>query len=206
MGLAQNKKRKMFQKELTDKFGKKMMKQIFAESDFRYKELMAEYKDKESDELIHVEIIVGQVALYEAMQKHMPKEDAYGIFRRVTHGVCTWVAKIGSFVTAFPGGSRFVLKLMRKLELELFDEKQGFKKQIVVDEKDEFRFYVLRCPYFDYFSKYGCPELCQLACESDNWSYGSIKRFKMIVNGTLGLGSDKCDYTYRSDKFKEEVK
>lgn len=206
MGYVQVKKRKMFQKELKDKLGKKTMMQIFAESDFRYNELMSEYRQMSPDELIHIDIIVGQVALYESMQKHMSKEEAYGIFRRVTHGVCTWIAKIGSFVTALPGGSKLVLNLMRKLEIELFDNIQGFEKEILINDKNEFRFYVHRCPYFDYFNKYGHPELCQLACESDNWSYGSIKRFKMIVNGTLGLGSDKCDYTYRSNDYKEEVK
>lgn len=206
MGYAQVKKRKLLFNALKDKVGGKMAKQIFAESDFRFNELMREYSNKSPDEVMHIEAIVHVVSIYETMSRHMPKKDAYGICRYATKGVCDMVARLGSFITFFPGGSRLVLKIMSSLEKDMFGEKNGFIKETLIDNPDEFRFKVHKCPYFDLYNKYGCPELCKLSCESDQWSYGSIKRFTMIQRSTLGFGDECCDYTYRSDKFKEEVK
>ena len=204
MGYVQTKKREFIFNELKTRFDKKQARQILAESDVRYTELIREYLGKSDDEMMHIEVIVREVAYYEALMKHMRKEDAYGVLRKITHEVCDMVAKLGSFITFFPGGSRLVVKIMSTLEKAMFGEKSGFSKEVITDTKDEFRFKVHKCPYFDLYNKYGYPELCQLSCESDQWSYGSIKRFKMIQTSTLGFGAPCCDYTYRSSNFKDE--
>ncbi len=206
MGYAQIKKREFLLSELKNRYDKKTAKQVLAESDFRYNSLIGEYSGKTPDELMHIELIVREVSYYEALMKHMTREEAYGVIRKITHEVCDMVAGLGSFITFFPGGSRLVLKIMSALEKDMFGESTGFIKEVLVDNKDEFRFRVHKCPYFELYNKYGYPELCSLSCESDQWSYGSIKRFKMIQSSTLGFGNECCDYTYRTINFKEEVK
>ena len=83
---------------------------------------------------------------------------------------------------------------MRKMLDSMFGEKAGFQyceKEI----RNGFAVDMLVCPYVVTCKKYGCPELVQFFCKSDDITYGNMHS-KLIWGRTktLGMGADCCDF------------
>ena len=59
---------------------------------------------------------------------------------------------------------------------------------------------VLQCPYRKYCELLGCGELTATFCLSDDRIYGNMSGITFERQGTIGRGSDKCDfYFYRKN-------
>ncbi|MFQ7202889.1 L-2-amino-thiazoline-4-carboxylic acid hydrolase [Waltera sp.] len=54
---------------------------------------------------------------------------------------------------------------------------------------------MMKCPYHDTCTEYGCQELCRCFCDSDDISYTGLHP-KLIWERsmTLGRGNDRCDF------------
>ena len=54
---------------------------------------------------------------------------------------------------------------------------------------------MMKCPYHDICTEYGCQELCRCFCDSDDISYTGLHP-KLIWERsmTLGRGNDRCDF------------
>lgn len=62
-----------------------------------------------------------------------------------------------------------------------------------------YRVDVLQCLYKKYCELLGCRELTATFCLSDNRVYGNMSGITFERQGTLGRGSDQCDfYFYRN--------
>jgi hypothetical protein len=81
-----------------------------------------------------------------------------------------------------------------------FGPKCGFKNRFYPKKKGEYRMDILACPYFRYFSELGCPELTKIYCENDERMYGNLPGLKFERTGTIGKGSDHCDFYLRRVK------
>jgi hypothetical protein len=53
---------------------------------------------------------------------------------------------------------------------------------------------IIECPYNKYLTEQGCPELNILFCENDVHAYGHLPGLKFTRTGTIGAGSDRCDF------------
>ena len=79
--------------------------------------------------------------------------------------------------------------------------KAGFKVEWIRKDKEEVSFNMKACPYCEYLSKLGVPELTKTFCDSDEYAYCGLDNVDFIRTMTLGTGGDKCDFIYRrSDK------
>lgn len=68
------------------------------------------------------------------------------------------------------------------------------------DEK-EIHFNMKRCIYKDLCDINGCPELCWLYCENDDIAFsGLMPKIRFERSGTLGKGSECCDFHFIKNK------
>ena len=77
---------------------------------------------------------------------------------------------------------------------KMFGSDAGFKSKRVEGSKP-FARDMLVCPYYETCKKYGCPELTQFFCKSDDIAYGNMH--PKLVWGrtqTLGTGGECCDF------------
>lgn len=62
---------------------------------------------------------------------------------------------------------------------------------------NETEYHVLRCPYVEMCTRYGCPEIIPVFCDSDDVSFGSIHpRLVWGRTQTIGHGAPYCDFKY----------
>lgn len=60
---------------------------------------------------------------------------------------------------------------------------------------------VISCPYNNYFTELGCPELTKIFCESDNRIYGVLTGVIFERAGTIGMGAKRCDFYIRKNNL-----
>ena len=71
----------------------------------------------------------------------------------------------------------------------------GFAPKELQTGNGVWRVDMMKCPYHDTCTEYGCPELCCCFCDSDDISYTGLHP-KLIWHRTktLGRGDDRCDF------------
>lgn len=138
--------------------------------------------------------ILPGVAAYETLQKVMSAEEALA----TVHGYTTQNAldSRSSFQAALrvPGLYRLVPWIFTVGTHVAFGEEAGF-----ADEEHNapgvWRIDMTRCPYHDFCLRYGCPELCQCFCDSDDTTYTDLHPgLVWRRTQTLGRGGDRCDF------------
>ena len=81
----------------------------------------------------------------------------------------------------------------------MFNGEAGFKATEIESDAKHYRVDVLQCPYMKYCELLGCKELTGTFCLSDDRVYGNMCGIAFKRQGTIGRGSDKCDfYFYRN--------
>lgn len=91
-------------------------------------------------------------------------------------------------------------KIFPWLSDSMFNEAAGFKTTEFESNNKHYRIDVLQCPYRKYCELLGCKELTATFCLSDDRIYGNMSGITFERQGTIGRGSDKCDfYFYREN-------
>lgn len=143
-------------------------KQLNAAFDARLNGLLAENADASKEKLYHLkrQILPG-IAVYENLQRVMPKEEA-----------------LNTVPSVFVKSTRSV-----------FGPAAGFDPKELQVGNGIWRVDMMKCPYHDTCVAYGCPELCRCFCDSDDISYTGLHP-KLIWHRTktLGRGDDRCDF------------
>ena len=77
----------------------------------------------------------------------------------------------------------------------VFGPAAGFAPKELQTGNGVWRVDMMKCPYHDTCTEYGCPELCRCFCDSDDISYTGLHP-KLIWERsmTLGRGNDRCDF------------
>ncbi len=77
----------------------------------------------------------------------------------------------------------------------VFGPAAGFAPKELQIGNGVWRVDMMKCPYHDTCTEYGCPELCRCFCDSDDISYTGLHP-KLIWERsmTLGRGNDRCDF------------
>ena len=179
--------------ELRKKIGRQQTDALIDDAVNLCNELCDKYKGLSKKEKIHTErMIFPRAAIYQQMIQYISKEEAVRIGveldRKRLHAVTKIPFIRPLFFKIFPG-----------LIHTMFDEEAGFKAAELECDSKHYRVDVLQCPYMKYCELLGCKELTGTFCLSDDRIYGNMCGIVFKRKGTIGRGSDKCDfYFYRN--------
>lgn len=142
----------------------------------------------------HLEQMLPCIAFYEALKElTSSKEEALAVFEK-------WAfIKIQSCIPAIQtmmktGLYKKIPEIGAVLLEKTFNEEAGFESRSVETDRG-FAVDMTVCPYLKTCEKYGCPELTQMFCKSDDVLYGNLH--PNLVWGrtqTLGMGGECCDF------------
>ena len=181
--------------ELRKKLGKEQTDVLLNDAVNLYNELYDKYKGLPKKEKLHTEqIIFPRAAIYLQMIKYIPSEEAISLIEEsVRIGVEPDRNRL-HIATKLPFIRPLFFKIFRKMIGTMFNGDAGFK---LADSRHS-RVDVLQCPYMKYCELLGCKELTGTFCLSDDRVYGNMCGIAFERQGTIGRGSDKCDfYFYR---------
>ena len=163
-------------------------------------EFCDKYKGLPKKEKIHTErMIFPRAAIYLQMIQYISREEAISLIEEsVRIGVEPDRKRLHS-MTKLPFIRPLFFKIFPKMIDTMFNGEAGFKAEEIESDNKHYRVDVLQCPYMKYCELLGCQELTGTFCLSDDRVYGNMCGITFQREGTIGRGSDKCDfYFYRN--------
>lgn len=162
----------------------------------RTAELLEDNQNASKALMMHLEQILPSIAFYEALvAKEGSQEKALAVFEKWCFIKIEKMAKWIPVMMKIPGLYKKVPEIMRIMLDKMFGHAAGFD-YIEKEQKNGFAVDMTICPYVETCKKYGCPELAQFFCKSDDICYGNMH--PKLVWGrtkTLGMGGDCCDFS-----------
>ena len=186
--------------ELRKKLGGQQTDALISDAVNLCNELCAKYKDLPKKEKLHTErMIFPRAAIYLQMIKYIPREEAIRLIEEsVRIGVEPDRKRLHA-VTKLPFVRPLFFKIFHRMIGAMFNGDAGFKFAEIEADSRRYRVDVLQCPYMKYCELLGCRELTGTFCLSDDRVYGNMCGITFERQGTIGRGSDKCDfYFYRN--------
>lgn len=162
----------------------------------RTAELIQDNQSASKAQLMHLQQILPSIAFYEALlAKEGNQEQALELFEKWCFIKIEKIAKLIPFIMKIPGLYKIIPGLMNIMLEKIFGHAAGFD---YIEKKQEngFAADMTVCPYVETCKKYGCFELAQFFCKSDDITYGNMH--PKLVWGrtkTLGTGGDCCDFS-----------
>ncbi|MCR4703269.1 MAG: L-2-amino-thiazoline-4-carboxylic acid hydrolase [Saccharofermentans sp.] len=92
--------------------------------------------------------------------------------------------------------------LFFKIAVKNFGTDAGFVYEFPESHGNEARFNIVKCPYMETCTRYGCPEITKAFCDGDDAGYGNLHpRLIWGRTKTIGRGGDCCDFLleYKKD-------
>ena len=185
---------------LNREFGQEKSEAIMAKALQRYDELLEENKDEAKECYMHTrERIYPAIACFDALLSE-------GVERKKAADFIVdyykWRSgKLAPFIKkAFkiPGLYRIVPKFFMGMTEKSFGPKAGFASKDHFVSKEEVRFNMTRCPYFEKCKQYGCTEIVRGFCDADDICYGHMHpKLSWDRTKTIGYGYDVCDFNVR---------
>lgn len=188
------KQQKQIQTFLEKEFDKDKSNSLLKEQEKILDTLIANIKNKSKNQKkTLVQTILPGISLYKALiQENMPEEEAYACMQKYMFGT------VGANMHAsmrkmelVPGFyilySHIFLKVMKKTDLQESVQDHG---------RDYFDVTVHKCLWHTTCAENGCPGLCRLFCDTDNVTYGGLKKLGFSRTKTLGSGEDSCDFHF----------
>ena len=185
---------------LNREFGQEKSEAIMAKALQRYDELLEENKDEAKECYMHTrERIYPAIACFDALLSE-------GVERKKAADFIVdyykWRSgKLAPFIKkAFkiPGLYRIVPKFFMGMTEKSFGPKAGFASKDHFVSKEEVRFNMTRCPYFEKCKQYGCTEIVRGFCDADDICYGHMHpKLSWDRTKTIGYGYDVCDFKVR---------
>lgn len=137
--------------------------------------------------------IFPRVAMYRALQKNMIKQKAYEMVWDYTKTcICAPTRQQYSKMDRAP----FFFTLFRKMFLYIIVHSKAWSAEVTRNDSNQFGFAVHRCLWNDTCLKCGCPELCQIFCDSDWENFGVMRSIRFSRTQTLGTGGKVCDFAF----------
>ena len=141
--------------------------------------------------------ILPSAAIYLTVKDVAGPEKAYRIIEDAAVQLCGGIEKKLQKLMKLPRMQSLFLKAWDPMTKKLFGPGNGFKNVFYPKKKGEYRMDVTLCPYCRYFTELGCPELTKIFCENDERIYGNLPGLIFERTGTLGKGSERCDFCLR---------
>jgi hypothetical protein len=185
---------------LSKAYGDKQADRIKTQADEEYDRMADILGDALKTNKMHATFILERAALYKVLKEYYP-DKAYVWIEKCIKKKNESRHESFAKMTSTKIGAGFFMKLCGIMTDAAFGEKAGFKVEWVRKDKEEVSFNMRACPYCEYLSKLGLPELTKSFCDSDEYAYCGLDNVDFIRTMTLGTGGDKCDFIYRrSDK------
>ncbi len=142
----------------------------------------------------HLRQLLPMIALYEAAQTVAGSKEAAMAFVEEWAFVDT-VKMVKRLRPLMKLGLYRLMPTLCGLMLDrVFGESAGFTYRLVPNAPP-FAADMLRCPYLDTLTKYGCPELTKISCKADDITYGDLHpRLVWGRTQTLACGGSCCDF------------
>ena len=186
--------------ELRKKIGEQQTDALIKDAVNLCNELCDKYKGLPKKESIHTErMIFPRAAFYLQMIKYISKEEAISLIEESVRIGVEPDRKRLNIVTKIPFIRPLFFKIFPKMIDTMFNEEAGFKAREVESDSKRYRVDVLQCPYMKYCELLGCKELTGTFCLSDDRVYGNMCGITFDRQGTIGRGSDKCDFYFYRD-------
>ena len=188
------KRQKQIKAFLIEEFGEDQGSALFARQEETLNALVAGENGKSQSQMkTLIQTILPCIALYKALAKNGLSQDA--AYRHVQKYMIDKVAAQKHASTAkmeaVPGFyaiySHVFLRIMRKADLWESTQKRT---------PDSFDVTIKKCLWHTACEENGCAELCRLFCDSDNVTYGGLKKIGFARTKTLGYGGDCCDFHF----------
>ena len=183
--------------ELRKKLGKEQTDALVSDAVKLCNELCDEYKDLPKREKLHTEqMTFPRAAIYLQMIKHISREEAISLIEEsVRIGVEPDRNRL-HIATKLPFIRPLFFNIFHKMIGTMFKGDAGFKFKEIEADSRHYRVDVLQCPYMKYCELLGCKELASTFCLSDDRVYGNMCGITFERQGTIGRGSDKCDFYF----------
>lgn len=186
--------------ELREKLGREQTEILVNDAVNLCNELCDKYKGLSKKEKLHTErMIFPRAAVYLQMIKYISREEAIDLIEKsVIIGVEPDRKRL-HIATEIPFFRPLFFKIFHKLIGTMFNGDAGFKFKEIESDNRHYRVDVLQCPYMKYCELLGCKELTATFCLSDDRVYGDMCGITFERQGTIGRGSDKCDFNFYRD-------
>ena len=139
--------------------------------------------------------ILPGIAIYETLQKVMPKDEALKTVHGYVEKRAYKMKKVFLALMQIPGLYRKVPGIFAEQAPKHFGTAAGFEAREIQVSGGVWRIDMIKCPYNDICVKYGCSELCHCFCDSDDISYdGPHPKLYWHRTKTLGRGDELCDF------------
>ena len=163
-------------------------------------ELCDQYKNLPKKERLHTgQMIFPRAAFYLQMIKYISREEAISLLEETVRLGVEPDRKRLNAVTKIPFIRSVFFKIFPNMIGTMFNEKAGFKTRELEFDNKHYRADVLQCPYMKYCELLGCKELTATFCLSDDRVFGNMSGITFKRQGTIGRGSDKCDFYFYRD-------
>ena len=186
--------------ELRKKIGKEQTEVLVSDAADLCNELCGKYKGLSQKEKVHTErMFFPRAAIYLQMIRYITQEEAIGLIEEsVRIGVEPDRKRLHA-VTKIPFIRPLFFKIFPRMIDTMFNGEAGFKAAEFESDSRHYRVDVLQCPYMKYCKLLGCKELTATFCLSDDRVYGNMCGIVFERQGTIGRGSDKCDFAFTMD-------
>lgn len=186
--------------ELRKKLGKEQTDALVSDAVNLCNELCNRYRDLPKKGKIHTErMIFPRAAIYLQMIQYISREEAISLIEEsVRIGVEPDRKRLHA-LTKLPFLRPLFFKIFHKMVGTMFNGDAGFKFAEIESDSKRYRVDVLQCPYMKYCELLGCKELTATFCLSDDRVYGNMCGITFRRQGTIGRGSDKCDFYFYMD-------
>ena len=163
-------------------------------------ELCGQYQDLSKKEKMHTErMIFPRAAIYLQMIKYLSPEEAISLIEEsVRIGVEPDRKRLHA-ATKLPFIRPLFFRIFHKMIGTMFNGDAGFQFEEIEYDSRHYKVDVLQCPYMKYCELLGCKELTSTFCLSDDRVYGDLSGITFERKGTIGRGSDKCDFYFYRD-------
>ncbi len=178
-------------------WGKPMSEKVIADAELRWMELCRENECACKEKKVHyTTAIFPCISYYEALQKNgISQPDALTFldesWRKQAEKSARWMKKILGILglyKRYPAMFRWVAKRQ-------FGTKAGFEADFYQTEQTCCKFDMRKCLFLDTCRTYGCPELTQCFCHTDDIKNKDLHP-NLCWNRTqyMGNGGELCDF------------
>ena len=179
---------------LIEEFGAERGNALFVKQEQTLRALIARQKDKSKTQMKTIAgTILPSVALYQTLlqdcgsqEEALARMARYQLDRaaREKHDFTAKLERVPGFFALYSAVFRRIVR------------GTGLWQSTQSHDRDHFDVTITKCLWHDTCAACGCPELCRLFCESDNVTYGGLRKMGFSRNTTIGCGGACCDFHF----------
>ncbi len=187
-------KRKLIKTLMEDFMSKDEADAMWQASTDRLQSIIDRYGELPKGVQNHTNSIFPAAAVYLTVKEKYGENTGYKLIEDFAISSCISPRLMLSKLMKVPGMPGFFVKLWDPMTKKMFGPSCGFKNVFYQKKKGEYKMDIISCPYYNYLTELGCPELTKIYCENDERVYGNIPGIVFKRTGTIGKGADRCDF------------